>query len=125
MPGLIGKNQILRMETFYFESGLAAMALLDARRLNLTAIFATSDEMALGALSYLHRQHISVPNELSLIAYDDTLDAILSYPALTALHQPIEEMGECAMDLICRGVTEPQQIVLEHFIAERDSVKEL
>lgn len=110
---------------FHFESGLAAMALLDARILGLTAVFATSDEMALGALSYLHRQHVNVPEQISLVGYDDTLDAILSYPALTALHQPIEEMGECAMDLICRGVTEPQQIVLEHFIVERDSVKEL
>ncbi|MCF7946096.1 MAG: LacI family transcriptional regulator [Spirochaetia bacterium] len=123
--GLDWKESFISYGDFHFESGIASMALLDARSLGLTAVFATSDEMALGAMTYLHRRGISVPDELSLVGYDDTLDAVMSYPSLTALHQPIEEMGECAMDLICRGVTEAQDIVLEHYIVERDSVKEL
>lgn len=123
--GLDWKESFISYGDFHFESGIASMALLDARSLGLTAVFATSDEMALGAMTYLHRRGISVPEELSLVGYDDTLDAVMSYPSLTALHQPIEEMGECAMDLICRGVTEAQDIVLEHYIVERDSVKEL
>lgn len=108
--GLDWKESFISYGDFHFESGIASMALLDARSLGLTAVFATSDEMALGAMTYLHRRGISVPEELSLVGYDDTLDAVMSYPSLTALHQPIEEMGECAMDLICRGVTEAQDI---------------
>ncbi len=123
--GLDWKESFIAYGDFHFESGIAAMALLDARGLDLSAVFATSDEMAIGALSYLHRRNISVPEELSLVGYDDTLDAVMSYPSLTTLHQPIEEIGECAMDLICRGVVEPQDIVLEHYIAERDSVRKL
>jgi LacI family transcriptional regulator len=123
--GLDWQENWIAYGDFHFESGIAAMAMLDARSLNLSAVFATSDEMALGALSYLHRRGMEVPRELSIVCYDDTLDAVLTHPALTALHQPIEEMGECAMDLICRGVSEAQKLVLEHFIVERDSVRSL
>ncbi|MDA3832901.1 MAG: substrate-binding domain-containing protein [Spirochaetales bacterium] len=110
---------------FHFESGIAAMDTLDSRGLGLTAVFSASDEMALGAMTYLHRLGRKLPEELSLIGYDDTLDAVMSYPALTTLHQPIEEMGECAMDFICRGVTGAQDIILEHYMVERDSVSDI
>ena len=108
---------------FHFESGIAAMAVLDARGLGLTAVFAASDEMASGAITYLHRSGRQLPDDLSVIGYDDTLDAVMCYPSLTTLHQPIEEMGECAMDLICRGITGRQDMVLDHYMVERDSVR--
>lgn len=123
--GLDWDEAFIAYGDFHFESGIGAMATLDARSLKLTAVFATSDEMALGAMTYLHRRGVQVPEQLSLVGYDDTLDAVMAFPPLTALHQRIEEMGECAMDLICRGVTEPQEIILDHYITERDSVKDL
>lgn len=112
---------------FHFESGIAAMAVLDARSLDLSAVFATSDEMASGAITYLHRQKRRLPEELSVVGYDDSLDAVMCYPALTSLHQPIEEMGEKAMDLIFSGKQEGkgEQIIFDHCMVERDSVKSL
>ncbi len=121
--GLIVDESRIAYGDFHFTSGISAMAELDARDVRLTAVFATSDEMAAGAMTYLHRQGRSLPEDLSIIGYDDTLDAVMVYPALTTLHQPIEEMGEVAMDLL-EG-KEPKQIILQHRIAERDSVKQL
>ncbi len=110
---------------FHFESGIAAMAELDSRGLELSAVCAASDEMALGAMTYMHRMGRNLPEDLSIIGFDDTLDALMAYPALTTLHQPIELMGERAMDMLCSGTADDRQIILEHHITERDSVKDL
>jgi LacI family transcriptional regulator len=97
------------------------MRTLAHRKLDLTAVFATSDEMALGAMTYLHRTGVRLPDELSLVGYDDTLDAVMAYPALTTVHQGIEEMGEIAMHMI-EGKSMSEHIILPHSITERDSV---
>ncbi len=127
--GIAGNSQWITYGDFHFESGIAAMAVLDARGVDLTAVFATSDEMASGAVTYLHRQKRLLPEELSIVGYDDSLDAVMCYPALTSLHQPIEEMGEKAMDLIFSGKAagggEGEQIIFDHYMVERDSVRSL
>ena len=114
-------DNFLAYGDFHFHSGVEAMATLAQRKLGLTAVFATSDEMALGAMTYLHRQGVRLPEELSLVGYDDTLDAVMAYPALTTVHQGIEEMGEIAMQMI-EGKRTAENIVLPHSITERDSV---
>ena len=119
------KESYIAYGDFHFESGIASMAILDARDLGLSAVFATSDEMASGAITYLHNSGRQIPEEFSVIGYDDTLDALMCYPSLTTLHQPIEEMGEYAMDLICRAVTGKNEIILDHFMVERNSVNRL
>lgn len=88
---------------------------------DITAVFATSDEMALGALTWMHKKGIQVPDQISIIGYDDTLDAQIAYPALTTIHQGIEELGQVSMKLLSENQRE-QQIILPHFVKERDSV---
>lgn len=105
---------------FHFESGIASMAILDTRSLGITAVCAASDEMALGAMTYLHRQKRRLPEQMSVIGYDDTLDAQMAYPSLTTVHQPIELMGQKAMELL--SVKQPEHMILEHHICERESV---
>lgn len=58
-----------------------------------TAIFAANDEMALGALDAIRTRGLSVPDDLSLIGFDDIPAARYAYPALTTLSQPFAEMG--------------------------------
>lgn len=106
---------------FLFESGMTAMAELFRKQPELTAVFAASDEMAVGAMTWLHQQGVSVPEQVSVMGYDDTQDAVMSYPALTTLHQPIEEMGSRAVELIL-SKSKDESIILRHSITERDSV---
>jgi LacI family transcriptional regulator, repressor for deo operon, udp, cdd, tsx, nupC, and nupG len=78
--------------------GMLAMEELLARRELPTAIFAESDEMALGALQVLRRSGLAVPGRVSLIGFDDHEMA----PAgdLTTIAQPVREQGELAARLL-------------------------
>lgn len=110
---------------FHYESGLKAAEVLLSRCPEITAIFAASDEMALGVLSYAYRSGRKVPDDLSVIAYDDTQDARMSIPPLTALHQPIFEMGEKAVNILLGLEKQTGGIIMPHYIVERESVREI
>ncbi len=78
--------------------------------------------MAVGALSYAYKHGIRVPEQISLIGYDDTLDALMSIPPLTTVHQPIREMGEKAIEMLLEGKEE--NVIMPFHIVERDSVRQ-
>ena len=75
----------------------AAAALLD-RPDRPTALLAMSDELALGALQAAEDLGIGVPEDLSVIGFDDTPPAERARPALTTMHQPHRAKGEAAAD---------------------------
>ncbi|MBC8452357.1 MAG: substrate-binding domain-containing protein [Spirochaetes bacterium] len=58
---------------------------------------------------------------MSVMGYDDTLDAEMTFPALTTVRQPIEKMGEWAMEMLLNK-DHKESIILQHSIAERNSV---
>jgi DNA-binding LacI/PurR family transcriptional regulator len=62
-----------------------------------TAIFAASDAQALGALYAARRIGRLVPDELSIVSFDDTAVASMAFPPLTVVRQPFEEMGRTAV----------------------------
>jgi LacI family transcriptional regulator len=88
---------------FSFRSGLeAAEQLLSAPR-RPSAIFASNDDMALGVIAVAGRVGVSVPQELSVVGFDDTPGAQIVWPQLTTVRQPIEEMAAAAADLLISG----------------------
>ncbi|WP_035054255.1 LacI family DNA-binding transcriptional regulator [Andreprevotia chitinilytica] len=74
---------------------LAINQLLEARG-SFTAIFAANDQSALGARLGLYRRGIRVPEDLSLIGFDDLLLANYMLPPLTTIRQPTFELGKLA-----------------------------
>jgi DNA-binding LacI/PurR family transcriptional regulator len=74
------------------ESGLAAGRALLERASPPTAIFATNDLMALGVLGAARERRIAVPDELSIIGFDDIFVAGWTYPPLTTVHVDIQEI---------------------------------
>lgn len=58
-----------------------------------TAIFASSDYLAIGAVTGLHEAQISIPDEISLIGFDDMPFGALLTPPMTAIRQPVEQLG--------------------------------
>jgi LacI family transcriptional regulator len=86
---------------FTRDGGRAATLELLARHPDLTAVFALNDGMALGALAALRDElGRSVPDEVSLVGFDDLPGAADVRPALTTVHLPLEKTGSRAMELI-------------------------
>ena len=65
-----------------------------------TAIFASNDEMAAGALSVAHSMGLGVPEEVSVVGFDDSPLASQVWPALTTIRQPISDMAAEAAELL-------------------------
>jgi LacI family transcriptional regulator len=78
------------------ESGYAATERLLNQSPELTAIFALSDLLAIGALRYAYQRKISVPGALSIIGFDGVELGRYVLPALTSMGQPIRELGALA-----------------------------
>lgn len=90
---------------FSFASGLAAAEQLLDREPRPTAIFAGNDDMAAAAVSVAHRRHLEVPQQLSVVGFDDTMAAVTLWPPLTTVHQPVRELGAEALRLLAAQVS--------------------
>ncbi len=81
---------------YSFESGVACAEALLARRPRPTAIFASNDEMAAGVYKAAFRLKIAIPEELSVVGFDDSPVASRLSPALTTIRLPIRDMARLA-----------------------------
>jgi LacI family transcriptional regulator len=77
----------------------AAQRMLDAR-LDVSAVFATSDEIAIGVLEVLQASGVRVPQDISLVGFDDVGPLHLFAPAVTAVRQPVRALGVRALALL-------------------------
>jgi DNA-binding LacI/PurR family transcriptional regulator len=77
-----------------------------------TAVFAFSDEMAIGALKTVRDMNLRVPEDISVIGFDD--QDIAAYVGLTTVRQPVAEYGERAASLLLRRLAEPDIDDLPH-----------
>ena len=81
-------------------SGLLAVdRLLESRR-RFTAIFAANDQMAFGATLGLQRRSLRVPEDVSLMGFDDLPTSLYAIPPLSTVHQPAYELGRLAASSI-------------------------
>ena len=85
---------------FSFRTGLAAAEATLASEDRPTAIFASNDEMALAVLVVAMRHGIVVPDQLSVVGFDDAPVARMAWPKLTTIHQPNAELATTAVDLL-------------------------
>lgn len=95
-----------------------------------TAIFSATDEMAIGALHAIRANGLSVPEDLSVVGFDDIRYAEVVDPPLTTISQPAEEIGERAMYRLCREIEEGSEgnrarELVPHKLVIRQSVSQL
>ena len=123
----LGSENIVFSRGFTFPDGVEGLKNLIKQFPDATAIFAASDEMAIGALSAAYQMGIRVPDEVSVIGYDNLNLAEMSIPPLTTVEQPLAKMGETAAEMLFSiletGET-PESRIMPHKIIERMSVKE-
>jgi LacI family transcriptional regulator len=67
-----------------------------------TAIFGFNDNVAIGALHAAHKRGLAVPDDLSVVGFDDTALAVTVLPQLTSIRQPLAEMGRMGASLLVR-----------------------
>ena len=128
-------SQIRQIESLVVEgdstikSGGRAGKELLARKDPPTAIFASNDLMAIGAMKELQEHGLKVPENVSIIGFDDIPTASLVTPALTTIAQPKYEMGVEAMNLLIRMIEKKgvpkSKVVLDTQLVVRESTKRL
>lgn len=95
-----------------------------------TAFFTTSDLITLGTLKAIAEEHLNIPQDISLVAFDDLEAAEYFRCPITAVAQPKEHIGEVAVKLLIDQMKshedyEPRKIVLKPKLMLRDSVRSL
>lgn len=85
---------------FTYESGLEVGAQLLQRAERPTAVFAASDFQALGVIEAARNAGLRVPQDLSVVGFNDLIIARFASPALTTVRQPIAEMGAAAVEAV-------------------------
>ncbi len=110
---------------FSLELTPRARARLQRAREEVSLVVAANDTVALAALGVLREEGVRVPEEVSLIGYDDIPWAALAHPALTTVRQPLQGLAEAALDLLLGrlegAAAGPKRVVLPVELVVRDS----
>ena len=114
---------------FTFRSGIIATERLLDRAEAPTAIFASNDDMAAAAVGVAHRRGMHVPQDLTVVGFDDTQLATTVWPELTTIRQPTALMAETALNLLLErlrdsdpdGPHETEEQILDYELVIRES----
>ncbi len=100
--------------TYSGDSGAMAAAQLMTQHPHLTALIALNDRMAIGAIRQLQEMNYCVPDEVSVVGYDDLPQSRDSHPALTTINQQLADWGSLAMTMLLELLEgrEPEPVVL-------------
>lgn len=100
-----------------FEAGRSLTEELIAKEKKFTAIMAFDDMTAFGAIRALSNRGIKVPEQCSVIGFDDIAQSSLLTPGLTTIRQPMPEMGKMAVSIVAdaiKALHEKQEITVQH-----------
>lgn len=114
-------------DCFSSESGYTMMCdIIQSKKLP-TAIFAASDPIAIGAMRAMQEHHIRVPDDISIIGFDDIPNASYTNPPLTTIFVPTFEMGQFGANIIyhCKNYQTPMKVLLPCTLIERESCKQI
>jgi DNA-binding LacI/PurR family transcriptional regulator len=114
---------------FNFEGGAELTRKLLDKHPDVTAIFAANDVMAFGVVQAVLDRGLRIPEDLSLIGFDNIQFSVIVHPPLTTIHQPKYEMGSAAVDILLRLARDKGKQMPEHRrlgveLIERQSCKQ-
>lgn len=93
-------DKVAFVESYSVQFGLDGMKKLMDRNIHFTALFAITDELALGAIRHLKNMGLSVPDDVSVVGFDDIEISSFTIPSLTTVRQPVTEMGQTSVALL-------------------------
>ncbi len=110
---------------FTHDSGEAAMHELLAANPDIDGVFAANDLMAQGALLALREAGRSIPDQVAVVGFDDSIAATAARPALTTVRQPLEDMSAEAARMLLARVDDPglgaASVIFEPVLVRRQS----
>lgn len=111
---------------FTFRTGIEAAEKLLRLPDRPTAIFASNDEMAAGASTVAHKMGLNIPEDLSIVGFDDAPIASAIWPALTTVRQPYLEMARRSLQILDgdSDAVRPQDVQMRHILPHELIVRE-
>jgi LacI family transcriptional regulator len=129
--GIPFETELVRIGSFSRDHGeIGAHELLQLAR-PPTAILAGSSRILMGILTVLGQLKLSIPNDISVAAFNDAEWMSIWKPAITVVDMAIDEMAQLAVDLLLRRITSPERrnkpttYLLRTFLIERDSCRSI
>lgn len=123
--GVQWEHELISHGQFSYEDGQAGAEQLLRLPEPPTAIFAVADTLAVGALRAARQLGVDVPEDLSVVSFDDTMIAQWTHPQLTAVRQPLFSMGQVAIERLLALSSDPglfaHPFKLETQLIERES----
>jgi len=122
-------DYVVFCENYSVESGYKAVKkLLSNCRVRPTCIYVASDVLACGSMQYLYEMDMRIPDDISIVGYDNTLTEVLS-PPISTVGLPFSDIGEAAIEMIIerreKKRTTSKSLTLSPNLVIRNSVKKL
>ena len=123
IAGVSGDSWYVERTNFSMESARLAAARLIER--GVTGMICASDVLALGSIRAARRLGLDVPRDISVVGYDDSALMTCTDPPLTTVRQPIEMMGQAAVDMLVNQIegsgVAPDELLFEPELVVRGS----
>ena len=100
--GILPDPELIRYSDWQIRGGELAAEELLSHPDPPTAIFGFNDNVAIGALNAARRRGLRVPDDLSIVGFDDTFQSRIVWPQLTTVRQPLQELGRTGVSLLMR-----------------------
>lgn len=127
--GIRWESALIEHGSFSYEDGQSGAETLLRLPDPPTAIFAVADTLGVGALRAARQLGVDVPEQLSVVSFDDTMIAQWTHPQLTAVRQPLFSMGQVAIERLLALSSDPglfaHPFKLETHLIERESAAAL
>lgn len=126
--GVEYNEELVEVGNYTFESGFENMNSLLDKNLSITAVFVTTDVMAIGASKAILGRGLRIPEDISVVGFDGIDYTQYFHPSLTTIKQPVEQMGEKSVDILfdlIKNKKKHEHIVFETELLERESCKKI
>lgn len=123
--GLMFSDDMAEYGQLTFEKGYRSMNSALRKKKKFTAVFAFSDETAVGAITALNEHGLRVPEDVSVLGFDGLSISERVVPKLTTIYQPLDKMVEWTLEILCnksRNREENIEYTLPYKLLERGTV---
>jgi LacI family transcriptional regulator len=123
------RSELIVEGDFWSDGGYAAAEQLLSLSEVPTAIFASNDLSAFGAMEAIRERGFRIPEDISLVGFDDIPQASIVYPKLTTVRQPLDQMGRVAAKMLLEHIENPERslrrVTLSTHLIIRDTCQPL
>lgn len=120
--GLPVELDLMRDGDYTFQSGHRAMGELLSLSMRPTCVYCANDDIAVGAIAACHAAGVSIPEDISVLGFDDNPFAAYTTPPLTTVHKPLDQIGRFGAQQL-RAMLNGEQVELRQYLIETELVE--